>query len=135
MNHFKFLEKSTKDDNHEKRIESSAMIANIQHHCKSPLSGKSFHIVDRAFKAHLNVYFTDKEFDADILVYVSHYAFRAKGREEVWHYSEQACTADTMIYPVDKPFMADVKVCIVEDEFKARWIKKRRLKARKKQFN
>ena len=135
MNHFKFLEKIIKAPFEKKKIASSSMVRTLEQKLKSPLAGKSFHIVDRSFKAHLNVFFTEKEYDADILVYVSHYPFRAKGRDEVWHYSDHEYTADTMIFPVEKAFMADLKVCIVEKEYQARWIKKRRLKARKCQFN
>lgn len=135
MKHFKFLEKPKVAKNHEKKIESSALISSLRQKLRSPLSGQSFHIVDRPFKAHLKVYFTDKEYDADILVYVSNYPFRAKGRDEVWHYSEQEYNADTMIYPVEQPYLADLKVCIVDKEYRARWLRKKRVKARRKQFN
>ncbi len=134
MKHFKFLEKPKRAPDYEKKLESSAVIANLRRRLRSPLSGESFHLVDRSFKAHLNVYFTDKEYDADILVYVSCYPFRSKGRDEVWHYSEEEYCADTMIYPVEKPYLADLRVCLVDNEYQARWLRKRRLRTRKKQF-
>jgi len=134
VKHFKFLEKPKFDKNHEKKVESCAIHTYYGKIQKSPLAGESFHIVDKPFKAHLNVYFTDKEWDADILVYLSKFPFRARGKDEVWHYSDVEGNADTLIFPVEKPFMADIRVCIVENEYQARWLRKKRLKARRKQY-
>lgn len=133
MNHFKYLKKPKLDLDHDRKILTSAMVFSQRKLQASPLAGEAFHIVDKPFKAHLNVYFTDKEWDADILVYVTKYPFRARGRDEIWHYSEREYHADTLVYPVDKPYLADLKVCLVENEYQARWRHKKKLKARRKQ--
>ncbi len=127
MKHFKFLEKPKRTDNHEKKIESCALHNQYQRVFRSPLAAASFHIVDRPFKAHLNVFFTEKMWEADLLVYVSELANHALGRDEVWHYTDNESFADTLVYPVEKPFMADLKVCLVKNEYQARWLKKKKL--------
>ncbi len=131
MKHFKFMEKPKRAADHAKKIESCMLHAQIQRSQKSPLASESFHIVDKPFKAHLNIYFTDKQWEADILVYVTNYKTRARGRDEIWHYSEVEGNADTLVYPVDKPFLADLRVYLVQNEFQARWLRKKRFKTRR----
>lgn len=130
MQHFKFMKKPKREPDHAKKIESCLLHAQLQRTQKSPLASESFHIVDRPYKAHLNVYFTESQWDADILVYVTSYSNRSRGHDEIWHYSEIEGNADTLIYPVEKPFLADLRVCLVDSEYKARWLRKRKIKSR-----
>ena len=128
MQHFKFMKKQKRESDHEKKIESCLIHAQLQRTQKSPLANESFHIVDRPYKAHINVYFTENQWDADILVYVTNYSSRSRGHDEIWHYSEVERDSDTLIYPVEKPYLADLRVCLVDNEYKARWLRKRKIK-------
>jgi len=97
---------------------------------RSPLERESFQIVEHSFNADIKVYFTENKIESDLLVYVSCYPGRAKNRAEIWHYSNHKNTRSTKIYPVPKAFMADISVCIVEEEYQARWLRKKRVKSR-----
>lgn len=99
-----------------------------------PLQRETFHVVDKPFKADIHVYFTKNEHEADLLVYVSNFRRSSKNRSEVWFYSKSEHCADTKIYPVSRKFMADVVVCIVEHEYKARWIRRKQVKLRNRKI-
>ncbi len=96
---------------------------------QTPLERETFQIVEYPFNADIRVYFTEKEVEADLLVYVSQYPRRAKNRAEVWHYADYIHNSGTKIFPVPKAFMADISVCIVDEEYRARWLRKKRVKS------
>lgn len=134
MKHMDFFKKAVED---KKKIEIAQPIlfsAAMAKKERCPLHRESFHMVDQPYNADMLVYFTKKEAEADLLVYVSNYSRRAKGRPEVWYYSNTAYHADTKIFPVAKPFMADLIVCIVEQEYRARWLRKKKIKLNKRRF-
>ncbi len=126
----KIVEQRRKNEKKKPLFDSSMIIRREQ----TPLERETFQIVNQPFNADIKVHFTEKEVEADLLVYVSQYPRRAKNRAEIWHYADYISDSGTKIFPVPKAFMADLSVCIVDEEYQARWLRKKRVKSRSRKI-
>ncbi len=127
MDFFKKIVEQRRKNETKKPLFESSMIPRRE---ETPLERESFHIVQHPFNADIKVDFTNREGEEEMLVYVSRYPKRAKNRAEIWHYTEYQHNSGTKIFPVPKAFMADISVCIVTEEYQARWLRKKRVKSR-----
>ncbi len=76
-------------------------------------------------KAEVKVCPVDKEYRADLIVYVTQYSHRARGNNGIWFFTDREEHADKSISFVNE-WQADVKVFFTDKEHEAGWRNKSR---------
>lgn len=76
-----------------------------------------------AYSADLKVCEVNRESRADLVVYVTDKAYKAKAEENkgIWFFTDRAYNADKKVFFVDHEYQADLRVYFTDKPYRAGW--------------
>ncbi|WP_232224709.1 DUF6150 family protein [Leptospira fainei] len=89
-----------------------------------PIFSGEIYLTDRHLQSpDLRIYFTKSKSDADIVVYVTKYRYDAKGKDEIWYYTNYSSDANAKVSVTSSKSSADLIVYITDHKTDAGWKK------------
>jgi hypothetical protein len=86
-----------------------------------PASAGNVFVTDYEYQADVLVYVVEYEYQADLLVYVVDYEYQADDEDALWYFPDYEYQADVCIYYTDYEYQADLNVYFVDYEYQAGW--------------
>lgn len=83
--------------------------------------GQVLYVVDYAFQADVKVCEVGYPNQADVLVYVAPYPYRAKGNRGSWHFTKLRYRSERTVFFTKYSFQADIKVYFVRYLSQSKW--------------
>lgn len=107
-----------------KRIAFAAALSAV---ASSSCAAQQVFSVDRPYQADINVYVTDRESRADLVVYRVKSPSQATGNEGLWYFTDYKGRADKAIYFVDRESQADLVIYFTDYRSRAGWKSKKKM--------